>query len=155
MFGRGLGAGLGWLARLDDRQPDHRADPCRIEGSILWNLALDENHGPRLGGCGNCRGVVTIDSRTHAITRNVEYYVLGHVSRFVRPGARRIASDGGPGGLTHAAFRNPDGSLVLLAHNASKAILRLTMAGGGQRFATDIPAGEVMTFVWREQVQRP
>lgn len=125
------------------------------KGTVLWNLALDENHGPHLGGCGNCRGVVTIDSRTRTVTRNVEYYVLGHVSRFVRPGARRIASEGGPDGLTHAAFRNPDGSLVLLAHNASKAILRLTVAAGVQRFATDIPAGEVMTFVWKEQAQRP
>ncbi|MEQ1541344.1 MAG: glycoside hydrolase family 30 beta sandwich domain-containing protein [Novosphingobium sp.] len=145
------GGSLGWMTDNLIIAPTRAGS----RGSILWNLALDENHGPRLGGCGNCRGVVTIDSRTHAITRNVEYYVLGHVSRFVRPGARRIASDGGPGGLTHAAFRNPDGSLVLLAHNASKAILRLTVAGGGQGFATDIPAGDVMTFVWREQVQRP
>ena len=41
-------------------------------GVLLWNLALDENFGPHLGGCGNCRGVVTIDSRTGAVTRNPE-----------------------------------------------------------------------------------
>ena len=62
------------------------------KGVLMWNLALDENHGPHLGGCKDCRGVVTIDSRTGAVTRNLEYYALAHASRFVRPGARRIAS---------------------------------------------------------------
>ena len=57
---------------------------------ILWNLALDENHGPHTGGCGDCRGVVTISSGS--VTWNVEYYALAHASRFTRPGARRIAS---------------------------------------------------------------
>ena len=61
-------------------------------GTLLWNLALDPKHGPHKGGCGDCRGVVTIDPATGAITRNVEYYVLGHASRFVLPGriSRRI-----------------------------------------------------------------
>ncbi len=40
-------------------------------GVVMWNIALDENSGPHLGGCGDCRGVVTIDSGTAAITRNV------------------------------------------------------------------------------------
>ncbi|HZI21932.1 MAG TPA: hypothetical protein VFD76_05430, partial [Gemmatimonadales bacterium] len=62
------------------------------KGVILWNLALDEHYGPHTGGCGNCRGVVTIDSVSGAVTRNVEYYTLAHASRFVRPGAWRIAS---------------------------------------------------------------
>ena len=58
-------------------------------GTLLWNLALDPAHGPHTGGCADCRGVVTIDPATGAITRNVEYYVLGHASRFVLPGAYR------------------------------------------------------------------
>ncbi len=117
-------------------------------GSILWNLALDQNSGPHLGGCGNCRGVVTIDTVTRSVTRNVEYYVLGHVSRFVRPGARAIASQGGPAGMIHAAFRNRDGSLVLLVHNAGTAEARLKVRSGSKTFAVTAPAGEVMTLVW-------
>jgi glucosylceramidase len=117
-------------------------------GTILWNLALDQDHGPHLGGCRNCRGVVTIDNRSHAVTRNVEYYVLGQVSRFVHPGARAIASIGGPAGLTHAAFRNSDGSLVLLAHNGSDTAKALSVRSGTSHFSTVMPAGEVVTFVW-------
>jgi glucosylceramidase len=120
------------------------------KGSVLWNLALDETAGPHLGGCGNCRGVVTIDSRTRAVTRNVEYYVLGQVSRFVRPGARAISSSGGPAGLKFVAIRNADGSLVLLAHNATRADLPITVNTGTSRFSATMPGGEVMTFVWRQ-----
>lgn len=124
-------------------------------GINLWNLALDENRGPHLGGCGNCRGVVTIDSATGAVTRNVEYYVLGQVSRFVRPGARAIASSSGPAGLSHAAFRNPDGSLVMLVHNTSRSELPFTARIGTSRFSATLPGGEVTTFVWRQAPGSP
>ncbi|MDP3907333.1 glycoside hydrolase family 30 beta sandwich domain-containing protein [Novosphingobium sp.] len=118
-------------------------------GTLLWNLALDENYGPHLGGCGDCRGVVTIDSRTGAVTRNVEYYVLGHVSRFVRPGARRVASSGGGADLRHAAFRNPDGSLALVLRNGGKSVAALAIRSGGRAWRLMVPAGEVMTLTWR------
>ncbi len=145
------GGSLGWMTDNLIIAPTRAGS----KGTILWNLALDENHGPHRGGCGDCRGVVTIDSRTGAVTRNVEYYVLGHASRFVRPGARRIASEGGPSGLTHAAFRNPDGSLVLLAHNASTAALRLDVRSSGRAFSLTMPAGEVMTVVWADGTTAP
>jgi glucosylceramidase len=62
---------------------------------LLWNLALDENHGPRVGasGCEDCRGVVTVYQEAgRQYVRNVEYYSLGQFSKFVRPEALRINS---------------------------------------------------------------
>jgi glucosylceramidase len=118
-------------------------------GTILWNLALDEKSGPHLGGCGNCRPVVTINQATGNVTRNVEYYVLGHVSKFVRSGARRIASKGGGDGIEHVAFRNPGrGQLVLLAMNGTKETRAFSVEAGGRHFATSLAAGAVTTFVW-------
>src|SRR3546814_8277181 len=70
-------------------------------GVVLWNLALDQNHGPHRGGCGTCRGVVTIDTRDGTIGRNDEYWALAHFSRFVHPGAVRIASTSEFAGLQH------------------------------------------------------
>ncbi len=116
-------------------------------GTLLWNLALDENYGPHLGGCGDCRGVVTIDSKTGAVTRNVEYYVIGHVSKFVRPGARRIESNA-VDGVPNVAFVNPDGSRVVLLHNASDATRDLVLADTGSAFALTLSAGDVATVVW-------
>ena len=117
-------------------------------GIILWNLALDEQHGPHAGGCGNCRGVVTIDSRTGAITRNLEYYVLGHASRFVMPGAHRIESTTGVKGLASVAFQNPDGSMVLIVLNDAKSQRRFSVSSAGASFDYALPAGAVATFAW-------
>ena len=118
-------------------------------GVLFWNLALDRAHGPHLGGCGNCRGVVTIDQATGAVTRNVEYYALAHVSRFVRPGARRIASTSGVEGIESVAFRNADdGSKVLLAVNGGSADRPLVVRAGGRAFRFTLPAGAVVTFRW-------
>ena len=117
-------------------------------GIILWNLALDEQHGPHAGGCGNCRGVVTIDSRTGAITRNLEYYVLGHASRFVMPGAHRIESTTGVKGLASVAFQNPDGSMVLIVLNDAKSQRKFSVSSAGASFDYALPAGAVATFAW-------
>ncbi|MEO5816919.1 MAG: glycoside hydrolase family 30 beta sandwich domain-containing protein [Gemmatimonadaceae bacterium] len=118
-------------------------------GVAYWNLALDENAGPHLGGCGNCRGVITIDSRTGAVTRNVEYYVLAHASKFVRPGARRIASTTNVGGLQSVAFRNADdGSKVVIVLNSSPGPVSFAIRSGDREIPYSIPAGAVATLVW-------
>jgi glucosylceramidase len=117
-------------------------------GVLMWNLALDENHGPHAGGCGDCRGIVTIDSRTGVVTRNPEYYAFGHVSRFIRPGAVRIGSTEAVAGLTSVAFRNPDGGRVLVVFNSGKASQAFLVKAGDQSAKAVLPAGAAATFVW-------
>ncbi|HWQ88085.1 glycoside hydrolase family 30 protein [Brevundimonas sp.] len=117
-------------------------------GVLMWNLALDENHGPHAGGCGDCRGVVTIDSRTGAIERNQEYYAFGHASRFVRPGARRIASVE-PEGLQGVAFLNPDGERVLIVLNEAASSVSFGIRDGDRRASAVLPARTAATYVWR------
>lgn len=124
-------------------------------GVQMWNLALDENHGPHLGGCKDCRGIVTIDSQTGAVTRNIEYYAFAHASKFVRPGAERIASSGGtPGQLDHVAFRNSDdGSLVLLVCNSSAQEQRFSLRVGQRSASLLLAPHSVATYVWPEHGQ--
>ena len=118
------------------------------KGVLMWNLALDENFGPHKGGCGDCRGIVTINSGTGAVTKNIEYYAFGHASKFVKAGAVRVASDE-VDGISNVAFRNPDGSLVLIALNGNKAATAFTVEADGKAFGYTLPAGAVATFVWR------
>lgn len=117
-------------------------------GVLMWNLALDPAYGPHTGGCTDCRGVVTIDPKTGQVTRNIEYYAFGHASRFVRQGARRVDSEGVVKGLDHVAFTNPDGSTVLIVCNSGTATRRFTVQAPGRRFAYELPASGVATFVW-------
>jgi glucosylceramidase len=115
----------------------------------LWNLALDENDGPHTGGCTNCRGVVTINSTTGAVTRNVEYVALAHASQFVRPGAYRVASTSGIQGLTSVAFRNSDdGSKVLIVLNSATTAQPFVVRWAGQNASYTLPPSSVATFTW-------
>ena len=119
------------------------------KGVLLWNLALDENHGPHLGGCNDCRGVVTIDSKTGEVTRNFDYYALAHASRFVRPGALRIASTSGEGRLESVAFQNADdNSIVLIVVNTAANTRQFSVSMGGRSFEHQMPGASVVTFVW-------
>jgi glucosylceramidase len=116
-------------------------------GTLLWNLALDPAHGPHTGGCNDCRGVVTIDPATGSVTRNVEYYVLGHASRFVLPGAYRV-STAARGDIAAAAFVNRDGSRVAILHRRSGEGA-VAVAIDGARYSIPMPAGSVITLRWR------
>lgn len=118
-------------------------------GVALWNLALDESYGPHLGGCGDCRGVVTIHSATGQVVRNAEYYALAHASRFVRLGAVRIESSA-PSGFETVAFRNADDrSTALIVLNTMMSASRLAVRVGGMSFTSSLPAGAVATFTWK------
>jgi glucosylceramidase len=118
----------------------------------LWNLALDQNSGPKNGTCSNCRGVVTIDDSISpaSITLNVEYYVLGHLGKFVVPGAHRIGSNTfGAGSIEDVAFQNADGSIVLLVLNSAGNPGMFTVRFKGESFNYTLPAAAVATFSWK------
>lgn len=116
---------------------------------VKWNLALDPSGGPRNGGCSNCRGMVTIDPSKGSIAYNEEYYAIGHVSRFVRPGATVVGSTTyGADSVETVAFLNPDGGHVLLAMNSSPDAKAIDVSGSGSGFGYQLPSGAVATFTW-------
>jgi len=114
---------------------------------LLWNLALDERNGPFIGGCTNCRGVLTLSD--DGFTREVEYESIGHFSRFVEPGAVRLSTTQG-GDLLAVAFRNPDGTIVLVAHNTSGSGVAFDVQVGEEVLAYSLPAGSLATLRWSE-----
>jgi glucosylceramidase len=117
---------------------------------LLWNLALDQDHGPKNNGCQDCRGVVTINSNTGSITRNVEYYSIGHFSKFVKPGAFRISSTSFESStkLDHVAFLNPDGSKVVVVSNDNATVRSFVIKTGTSQVAYSLPGNSVSTIVW-------
>lgn len=118
---------------------------------LLWNLALDQNDGPTNGGCSNCRGVVTINNGNGQITKEVEYYVLGHISKFVDPGAIRIASNTFSGGIENVAFKNPDGSKAIIALNNGNNTQTFQVNWEGKAFEYTLAAGATATFTWTDE----
>ena len=120
---------------------------------VNWNLALDPSGGPHLGGCDTCTGVVTVGPG-NSVTENAEYFTLGHLARFVRPGAERIASTsfgttGWNGQIMDVAFRNRDGSTALVVHNENDDPRSFAVMQGGRSFDYTLPGGALATFTWR------
>lgn len=119
--------------------------------ALLWNLALDQSYGPQNGGCNNCRGVITVNSATGEITRNEEYYAIAHFSKFVRPGAVRIASQVPPtlNTIVAVSFLNPDGSKVLVACNIGGEAITFALTQGKNNLAYTVPQRSVATITWK------
>jgi len=114
--------------------------------ALEWNLANDANFGPHTqGGCGICKGGLTISD--NSVTRNVGYYIVGHVSKFVPPLSTRIASNF-TGRLLNVAFLTPAGNKVLLVLNSGDAT-SFNIRFQGKWVTASLPAGAVATFVWK------
>ena len=120
--------------------------------AITWNIALDATGGPHNGGCDTCTGLLTLEA-DGTVSTNAEYYTIGHLSKFVRPGAVRIASTsfgttGWNGQIMDVAFRNPDGSTALVVHNENDDPRTFAVSVGGRSFDYTLPGGALATFTW-------
>lgn len=125
------------------------------KGVGLWNVALDANHGPHLGGCSTCLPLVQIDTTVDGsgqvtsatVTKTNNYYQFGQISKFVKPGAVRIDSTVNAHGIVTGAFKNPSGQEVLVATNtnASSTTFTVTWNNAGS-FSYTLPSRATVTF---------
>ncbi|MCZ8522468.1 MULTISPECIES: glycoside hydrolase family 30 beta sandwich domain-containing protein [Paenibacillus] len=116
---------------------------------IAWNIALDQNNGPSLLANSINYGMIKIRSDAmDQVSYNQHYYLMGHFSKFVVPGAYRIDTPSYDGSLENVAFKNPDGSKVVVAYNRTSASQNVKIKWGKQAFTSSIPAGAVVTFKW-------
>ena len=122
---------------------------CR--GAIIWNLMLDSKRGPnRPGGCTTGFGAVDINDDFKTIRRNSFYYIMAQMSAGVKPGAKRIGTEGfTKNGLTFSAFRNPDNSYALVLSNKNSEDVRATVDDGSHHFPVTVPAKGIVTLSWK------
>ncbi len=119
---------------------------------VNWNIALDSAGGPHNGGCGTCTALITVQP-DGSVSTDAEYYTIGHLAKFVKPGAVRIASTsfgttGWNGQIMDVAFRNPDGSTALVVHNENDDPRTFSVAVGNRSFDYTLPGGALATFTW-------
>ena len=130
----------------------------------LWNLALDRGGGPVQApntGCPHCSGVVTINKTTRTFAPTLDYFQLGQLSRFVNPGAVRVASENfvryrylsrgtdiATPGLDDVAFLNPDRSKVLLVYNDSAHTSDFGVESRGRTLIARLAPKTTETLIW-------
>ncbi|WP_428232088.1 RICIN domain-containing protein [Flavobacterium sp.] len=114
---------------------------------LEWNAANNSGLGPRTpGGCSTCLGAITVNNST-SYTKNVAYYIIGQISKFVKPGALRISSSSTNGSIVSAGFKNPDGSIALVVYNSGSANT-IKVVSGSSAFNYTVPASSAVTFNW-------
>jgi glucosylceramidase len=114
--------------------------------ALEWNLANDPSYGPHTsGGCTDCKGAVTINGSS--VTRNVAYYIIAHMSKFVRPNAVRVSSSTTNGNLVNVAFTSGS-SKVLVVYNKNGSTTAFNISYGGKIATVSLNAGSVGTYVW-------
>jgi glucosylceramidase len=141
-----------WIGNQQDEDMRNLIDYTRNWGRswIKWSLAVDQTMGPHNGGCGTCTGLITVhngDGRSGQVDYTIEYYTMGHLTKFVKPGAVRIDSTANAS-VPNVAWKNPDGSKALIAYNPSGGNQSLKVNWGGQSFTYTLPAKTSATFTW-------
>jgi glucosylceramidase len=140
-------SGTNWGAEINGQGGGTAINSLRNWSSTVtfWNLALNASGGPVIGnGCG-CTAPVTTNGSS--VTYNAEYYILGHFSKFVKPGAVHIDSNV-VGTVNNVAFKNPDGTIALVAENTGGSSQTFQVSYGGSSFGYTLPAGAMVTFTW-------
>lgn len=85
-------------------------------GWVDWNILLDQNGGPNHVG-NFCYAPVHADTNTGKLTYTNIFYYQGHFSKFVKPGAKRIACSTTRDQLLATAFLNKDGKIAVIVMN--------------------------------------
>jgi glucosylceramidase len=83
-----------------------------------WNVLLDEKGGPNHVG-NFCYAPIIADTRDGKVHYVNSYYYIGHFSKFIKPGSKRIISSSNRDVLQTTAFINPDGKIVVVVLNTS------------------------------------
>ncbi|MDZ4307835.1 glycoside hydrolase family 30 protein [Allopontixanthobacter sp.] len=117
-------------------------------GVVMWNLALDQNHGPHMGGCGNCRGLITIDTESGAITREPEYYAFAHGSRFLPRDSVRIGAATNIKNVDAVAFHGErEETVALIIFNGSDGDENISITIDRMAFQASMPQGSLATYL--------
>ena len=87
-------------------------------GFTDWNILLDETGGPNHVQ-NFCFAPVHGDTKTGQLIFTNAYYYIGHFSKFIKPGAKRIISSASRSQLLTTAFKNEDGTVVVIVMNQS------------------------------------
>ncbi len=119
-----------------------------MNGFIDWNVILDRQGGPNHVG-NYCDAPVMCDVDADTINVKLSYYYIGHFSRFIHPGAKRILVSKYSPDIEATAFQNTDGEKVLVLLNRSEKDVEFVLSTDGKNSGKmKIGKHSIMTCCW-------
>lgn len=112
-----------------------------------WNILLDETGGPN-HVMNLCFAPIHADTKTGELMFTNEYYYIGHFSKFVRPGAKRIACSSSRSALSATAFVNTDGKVAVIVMNKGDEKISYSLWINGEAAAVESLPHSMQTLVF-------
>jgi len=116
------------------------------QGYIDWNLFLDNLGGPNHVN-NICDAPIIIDIYQEKITKETSYYYIGHFSKYIKPGAKRIGLLNKTNDISAVAFKNPNGEKVLVVMNSTEVDQDFTLHEQDNRHSYQLPARSIVTII--------
>ncbi len=142
------------LARVNDWSLGERYGHSMVNdfnsgtvGWTDWNILVDEKGGPNHAG-NFCFAPVIGNTKSGELIFTNAYYYIGHFSKFVHPGARRIISSSNRDILETTAFKNPDGKIAVIVMNKSDQQLPYILWVAGKAVQLESLPHSIATLVF-------
>lgn len=114
-----------------------------------WNLLLDENGGPNHVG-NLCDAPIMVDTKNEKIYIHESYYYIGHFSKYVKKGAKRIGSSKWGSEIETVSFKNPDGTIVCVVLNRTGDDLDFAFKLGDSIVSCKAEAHSIATYIFED-----
>ena len=112
---------------------------------LEWNLASDPLYNPHTpGGCTECKGALTIDG--NKIAKNVSYYIIGQISKFVPPNSYRISTNEIGNNIFNIGFITPTGKKILFILNKNNSSNNISVSFNNKYFNINVPEQSTSIF---------
>ena len=119
------------------------------EGYIDWNITLDETGGPNHVG-NFCDAPIITDTKKQELIYNSSYYYIGHFSKHIKPGSKRVYSETLNQDLKHVAFVTEDEETVVVVLNQTENEIKTNIKINGISHLAIIAPRSISTFVERD-----
>ena len=114
-----------------------------------WNILLDETGGPNHVG-NLCFAPVHGNTKNGELTFTNSYYYIGHFSKFVRPGNKRISAVSSSNMIISTGFINDENQVIVVAMNQGEEELKYSITVGSRSANLTIPAHGIQTIILSE-----
>jgi glucosylceramidase len=110
-----------------------------------WNILVDEKGGPNHVG-NYCFAPIVGDTRDGSLHYMNSYWYIGHFSKFIRPGAKRIICSSNMDELIATAFLNKDGTCIAVVMNESNKAMTIKLWANGKAVSSNMPEHSIASF---------
>lgn len=111
-----------------------------------WNILLDHKGGPNHVG-NFCFAPIHADTEAKKLIYTNAYHYIGHFSKFIKPGAKRITSTTNRVDLEVTSFINPDNQIITVVLNKTDKALPFKLIIGQKEIVTNSLPRSLSTYI--------